>query len=176
MQCNIISIVTKRKRKKIVLLSVYTFAKVYNLYYTFFYSYITYCNIVWGRAPTIYFSKIHILQKRIIRIMLDLETSHNFYLRDQIINIYQLNKYISCVLMYKHKRGMLQNIFYDMLTHHIMLHSYKMRQEITYKIPYCKTNTRQNIHWHMLVPNYGLLLLQRTTWMIVRLFIYLKSK
>ena len=40
-----------------------------NLYYTFIYPYITYYNVVWGRAPTIYLSKIYILQKRIIRII-----------------------------------------------------------------------------------------------------------
>ena len=31
-----------------------------NLYYTFIYPFIIYCNIVWGRAPKIYLSKIHI--------------------------------------------------------------------------------------------------------------------
>ena len=60
------------------------------------------------------------------------------------MNIYQINKYISCVLMYKHNRGMLPNICNDMLTHHIMLHSCEMRQLITYKITHCKSNTRQN--------------------------------
>ena len=42
-----------------------------NLYYAFIYPYITYCNVhcCWGRAPTTYLSKIHILQKRIIRII-----------------------------------------------------------------------------------------------------------
>ena len=40
-----------------------------NLYYTFIYPFIIYCNIVWGRAPKIYLSKIHILQKQIIRII-----------------------------------------------------------------------------------------------------------
>ena len=118
-----------------------------NLYYTFIYPYITYCNIVWGRASTIYLSKINLLQKRIIRIISHVGfRNHTQFLFKtyQIMNIYQLNKYISCVLMYTHNNGMLPNIFNDMFTHHIMLHSYKMRQEITYKIPYCKTNTRQN--------------------------------
>ena len=101
-----------------------------NLHYTFIYPYITYCNVAWGRAPTIYLSKIHILQNRIIRIIshVGFRNHAQFYLRHQIMSIYQLNQYISCVLMYKHNRGMLPNIFNDMLTHHIMLHSYKLRQ------------------------------------------------
>ena len=59
--------------------------------------------------------------------MLDLETIYNSYLRHQIMKIYQINKYVSCVLMYKHNRGMLPNVFNDMLTHHIMSHSHKMK-------------------------------------------------
>ena len=58
------------------------------------------------------------------------------------MNIYQLNKYISCVLMYKHNRGMLPNIFNDMLTQHITSHNHNMRQEKVYKIPYCKHQTK----------------------------------
>ena len=54
-----------------------------NLYYTFIYPYITYGYVVWGRAPTIYLSKIHILQKRIISIIshVGLKITHSFYLK-----------------------------------------------------------------------------------------------
>ena len=52
-----------------------------NLYYTFICPFITYCNTVWGRAPTIHLSKIHILQKQIIHIIrnaeLYYETTYN---------------------------------------------------------------------------------------------------
>ena len=36
-----------------------------NLYYMFNYPYITNCNIVWGRAPNIYLSKMYILKKKL---------------------------------------------------------------------------------------------------------------
>ena len=60
------------------------------------------------------------------------------------MNIYQLNKYVTCILMYNHNRGMLTNIFNDMFMKHTASHNYNMRQHITYKIPHYKTNTRQN--------------------------------
>ena len=40
------------------------------------------------------------------------------------MTIYQLNKYLTCII--------------------IKLHNYNMRQHIAYKIPHCKTNTKQN--------------------------------
>ena len=44
-------------------------ATLSSLCYTFIYTVITYCNLAWGRAPTIYCSIIRILQKRNIRII-----------------------------------------------------------------------------------------------------------
>jgi len=99
-----------------------------NWYYTFRYPFIIYCNIVWGRAPKIFLPKIHILQKQIIRIISHAELrSHTYILfkAHQIMTIDQLNKYVTCILMYKHNKGILPNIFND-------------------KIPYCKTNIKQN--------------------------------
>ena len=40
-----------------------------NLYYVFIYPYITYCSVIWGRAPNIYLLKVHTLQKRVLRII-----------------------------------------------------------------------------------------------------------
>ena len=62
----------------------------------------------------------------------------------QIMNIYQMNKYITCILMYKHNRGMLQNIYIDLSMKHTPSHTYNMRQYIAYKKTHCKTNTKQN--------------------------------
>ena len=57
------------------------------------------------------------------------------------MNIYQLTKYVTCILMYKHSRGMLPNILF---MKHTSSHNYNMRQYVAYKIPHCKTNTKQN--------------------------------
>ena len=49
----------------------------------------------------------------------------------QIMNIYQLNKYVTCIIMYKHNRGMLPNIFNDMFIKHTPSHNYN---ETTYSL------------------------------------------
>ena len=102
-----------------------------------------------GNNPNIiYLSTIHVMQKQIIRMINLAEyISHTYVLvkANQIMNIYQLNKYLTCILMYKHYRGILLNIFNDILMKHTPSHTYNMRQHIiAYKIPYCKTNTKQN--------------------------------
>ena len=77
--------------------------------------------------------------------MLNSEVIHNvLYKAHHIMNIYRLNKYVTCIVMYKHNRGMLPNIFNDMVIKHTPSHNYNMRQHIAYKIPHCKSNTKQN--------------------------------
>ena len=97
--------------------------------------------------PTIYLSKIHILQKNIVRLIIHVEfISHTYILFkvQQIMNIYKLNKYVTCILMYKHNKGLFPNIFNDMFMNHTPSHNYNMRQHVAYKKTHCKTNTKQN--------------------------------
>ena len=60
------------------------------------------------------------------------------------MHIYDLDKYVTCILMYKHDRVVLPNIVNDMFMEHKPSHNYNMRQHIAYKILHFKTNTRQN--------------------------------
>ena len=104
-----------------------------NLYYVFIYPYITYyCNGIWGRAPNTYLSKVHILQKRVLLlVMLDLNATHKtqpLFCRYKILNIYQVNKYLCCMLMYKHKTGMLPHIYNALFIPSITLHTHNTRQ------------------------------------------------
>ena len=36
-----------------------------NVYYMLNYPYITYCTIIWGRAPNVYLDKTYIVQKQL---------------------------------------------------------------------------------------------------------------
>ena len=124
-----------------------------NLYYVFIYPYITYCNVIWGRAPNTYLLKVHILQKRVLRTI-----SHAgfkchtqpLFCRYKILNIYQVNKYLCCMLMYKHKTGMLPHIYNALFIPSITLHSLLTTQDnniiqnMRYWVEFCQTSTRQN--------------------------------
>ena len=113
---------------------------LFNLYYTFTYSFITYCNAVYGRARATYLSEIHILQKQIIHIVSHADfRSHTYVLfkTHQIMNIYQLNKPVTYILMYKYNRGMLPNIFNDKFMKYTPSHNNSMRQHVADKILHC---------------------------------------
>ena len=108
-----------------------------NLYYVFIYPYITYCNVIWGRAPNTYLPNVHILQKRVLRII-----SHAgfkchtqpLFCRYKILNIYQANKYLCCMLMYKHKTGMLPHIGPIQCTVHTKHHPAYSQHKTIYRI------------------------------------------
>ena len=118
-----------------------------NLYYVFMYVYITYYNVIWGRAPNIYLSKVHILLKRALRII-----SHAgfkchtqpLFCRYEILNIHQVNTYLCCMLMYKHKTGMLPHIYNALFMPSITLHTHNTIQYTECEIEFCQTITRQN--------------------------------
>ena len=117
-----------------------------HLYYVFKNPYITYCNVIWGRAPNIIFVKCALLQKRVLRII-----SHAgfkchtqpLFCRYKILNTYQVNKCLCCVLMYKHKTGILPHIYSSY--HHPAYSQHKTIKYYTeYEIEFCQTSTRQN--------------------------------
>ena len=78
-----------------------------NLYYMLIYPYITYCYIIWGRAPIVYLDKTYMLQKRIVRIISQVwffDHTDPLFKSLQMMNIYQINTYLCCILMFKHNR------------------------------------------------------------------------
>ena len=83
-------------------------------------------------------------KKLIIRIISHAEFGSltcDLFKAHQITNIYQLNKYMTYVLMCKHTSGMLLNLFNYMFKKHMPSYNNNMRQHITYKIPQCKSNS-----------------------------------
>ena len=81
--------------------------------------------------------------------MLNLEVIHVLFRADQIMNIYQLNKYVTCILMYKRNRGMLPNILNDVFMKQTPSHNYSMRQH-NYSLQNTKLqNQCQTKHTHL---------------------------
>ena len=70
------------------------------LYYCFVYSYLYYCNIVWGGTFKIHIEPLHLLQKRAVRIMNNadyLAHSGPLFYNSCVLNIYDIHKYVLCV-------------------------------------------------------------------------------
>ena len=112
-----------------------------NLYNTLILPYISYCIHVWGTAANVYSSKIHILQKKIVRIIDGAPPrTHSQPLFDKlkIMTIYQLYRYYIGVFMYKLYHKLLPCIF-SFFTLTSDVHSYPTRQKKSYYINYAPT-------------------------------------
>ena len=117
-----------------------------NLYYMLIYPYLTYCNTIWGRAPNVYLDKTYILQKTIVRIISHVglfDHTESLFSTLQIMNIDQINKYMCCILMFKHNKAMLPTLFNDVFVLSPMTHKYCTKQQFAHKMPFCRTKCRQ---------------------------------
>ena len=107
------------------------------LYYSFIYSYMTYCNHVWGTACITHLNKIIKLQKKAIRIICNVNrrtpTDPLFrYLK--IIPLLDVNIYSIARFMFRYVNGSLPKPFSGYFTTNANIHSY---------------NTRQTLHFHL---------------------------
>ena len=118
-----------------------------NLYYTFIYPYLTYCNIVWGRAANIHLSRLHLLQKRVLRVICKthfLAHTEPLFKDCNVLNVYQINQYVTGIFMYKYNKCLLPNIFENMYERQSDKHNYCTRQNQYYSLPICRTQRRKN--------------------------------
>ena len=70
-----------------------------NLYFSFIFPFVIYCNLIWGGTFKRYIDPIHLLQKKVIRIMNNAEylahTNCLFY-KSEILNVFDIHKFILC--------------------------------------------------------------------------------
>ena len=117
-----------------------------SLYCTLVYPYLTYCNIIWGNACVSSLNSIYLLQKRLVRLI-----SNSPYLAHtlplfsslKILNIYQLNKYLTLKFMYLYvKQKIPSHIISPVLCS--QLHQYNTRRKSLYYIESRKTRRSQS--------------------------------
>ena len=96
------------------------------LYYSLFYSHFYYCNIIWGGANKTDIDQIYNAQKKIVKILFFKNpykqiTNLNLFNENQILSIFEINKFKSCLLI--HKILYLPNSFHAL---HIILFSFNI--------------------------------------------------
>ena len=112
-----------------------------NLYNTLVLPFITYCIHVWGTAANTYLDKIHILQKKIVRIISGVPPrthSQPFFEKLHIMTIHQIYKYFVGVFMYKLYHQLLPPLF-SMFQRTSNIHNYSTRQNDSFYIQYVPT-------------------------------------
>ena len=112
-----------------------------NLYNTLILPFISYCVHIWGAAANLHLNKIHVLQKKIIRIISGLRPrTHTkpFFDQLKIMTVHQLYSYYVGVFMYKLFHKKLPPIF-NMFERISNVHNHSTRQIDSFYIQYSST-------------------------------------
>ena len=76
-----------------------------NLYFSMILPHLMYCNIVWGNCAIYLLNRIHILQKRAIRIITNSKPythSDPLFKKMKLLTIYDIHKFVTCTFMYQY--------------------------------------------------------------------------
>ena len=123
-----------------------------NLYYTFSYPYLSYCNIVWGSTYDSTLEKLNVLQRRIIRMI---TFSHHrtsvkaIFNNLRILTLQQINTFQTGIFMYQHTKGKSPDACLHMFVQNSSIHNHYTRQHQNLHIIRCRTKIKQfSIKYH----------------------------
>ena len=117
-----------------------------NLYFTLIYPYLSYCNIVWASTYPSRLNKLIILQKRIIRIAFllpYLEHTKPIFIKFKILNIFQINQYLTAVLVFDFFNSQLPQCFDNFFIKNSNIHKYPTSSSNDLYFPFARTNIYQ---------------------------------
>ena len=114
-----------------------------NLYYTFVYPYMIYCNHVWGNTCKTYVEKLVKLQKRAIRIVTSSKyNAHTAPLFAELkcLTMTQIHEYTMGVFMFKYINKELPCVFDGMFVFNMDIHQHSTRSANLLHVPAIHTN------------------------------------
>jgi hypothetical protein len=112
------------------------------LYYSFLYPYISYCNIIWGQATASTLWPLFKLQKRAIRIISNTrqrDSSQDALKKLRNLRLPELHKFIILNFMFKYKNGQLPSTFDNFYCENKDFHRYPTRGANKLHTPKVKT-------------------------------------
>ena len=104
---------------------------------------IMYCNIIWGNCAKYLLNRIHILQKRAIRIITNsqpLTHTHPLFKKLKLLTVYDINKFVTCTFMYSYVNDLLPKFLDNGFTENKSRNTYNTRQRNNLYIPNYKYN------------------------------------
>ena len=112
-----------------------------DLYYTFIYPYLTYCNEVWGNVNPTTLMPLVLLQKRAVRIITcskyRAHTGPLFH-KLRMLRVCDINVYLLSFVMYKFNKHDIPCPFDNFGTFNRDVHHYNTRQLLNYHLPYIR--------------------------------------
>ena len=113
------------------------------IYYSFIYPYLLYCNLIWGKAADTHLWPIFKLQKMAIRIIHNIprrtSTIEYFHL-SKILRVPEIHTFTIGMFMHSYKQGKLPSIFDNFFRENRDTHHYPTRAAAQLRPPISKTN------------------------------------
>jgi hypothetical protein len=112
------------------------------LYYSFLYPYLTYCNIIWGNAPDYILWPIFRAQKRAFRIIDNIrrrDSTKKPFETLRILRLPDIYTFSVLIFVYKYKNDLLPPPFNGFYITHRQIHRYPTRNASQLRIPKAKT-------------------------------------
>ena len=114
-----------------------------NMYYCFVYPYLQYCNEVWGNAYSTHLNRIKLLQKRVIRVIANVDKYYHtdaLFTRFKILKFQQINHYMIGQIMYKAFMKSLPEPVQSIFVMNETIYDYDTRQRNDFHLPKPKSN------------------------------------
>ena len=121
------------------------------LYYTFIYPYLSYCNIVWGNTYSTYLTKLLLLQKKIVRIVsFSAFRAHTSMLFKElwILKCREIYKYQVGQFIYKYKENNLPPLFSYMFSIGSDVHGHNTRSSVKFNVSRFSTELGRRAFQH----------------------------
>ena len=135
------------------------------LYYTMVYPYLLYCNLLWGNANDKTLWPIFKLQKKAIRLIVNVsrrEKSTPYFKKLNIIKLPDVYKNNVSIFMYHYLNNNLPETFSDYFIMANSIHNVNTRQKNRYRVPLYKTAIGSKFVkktgieiWENILENYG---------------------
>ena len=113
------------------------------LYNAMIYPYLTYCSIIWASTYPTRLKPILRTQKKIVRIITFAnytEKARPFFMSLKILNIYELNKYLTAMFMYSYHHDKLPAFLDSLFQTSETVHSYNKRSASKVHREFKRTN------------------------------------
>ena len=96
-----------------------------NLYNALILPHISYCIQVWGTAASVHIERLHVLQKKIVRMICGVHPrTHTLFQLLHLLSINQIRDYFAAIFMYKMKNYMMSVHFGQMFISASEIHNY----------------------------------------------------
>ena len=109
---------------------------LFSLYNTLMFPHLSYCNLIWADSNNTNLHKIHLKQKRIMRLCSNshwLEHTPPLFKKFNTLTIYDIHKLTLCLFMYNHAFNNLPDTFTDYFIKNRSIHSYPTRISSLYR-------------------------------------------